>query len=129
MYPSTIVLLFHLLFVFSIYYDVWWRPKIKSLSYIEFNFSLERYTHFSSLERYNFSSMQLLTTNSSTIFCPVWKYFDIKHNHFMPSIAASTLVQLVITVYFYKRLFPLFPPSPKLKCKQLSEHNKKKKEE
>lgn len=47
----------------------------------------------------------------------------------MPSIAASTLVQLVITVYFYKRLFPLFPPPPKLKCKQLSEHNKKKKEE
>jgi len=26
----------------------------------------------------------------------------------MPSVAASSLVQLVITVYFHKTLFPLF---------------------
>lgn len=63
---------------------------------------------FSSLEIYHFWYMQLLTPKCSTTFCPIWRHSDIKHNQFMPSIAASSLVQMVIAVYFYKTWIPPF---------------------
>lgn len=71
------------------------------------------------------SDMLLLTPKSSTTFCPVWKYFDMKHNDFMPPIAAPTLVQLVMTVCFLPYMVSSSPPPPKFKCKQLSEQNRR----